>query len=240
MTRRKATFAALATIAAALAISAPVNSAAAADLTLPHVPIEQAIGEYLPTARAQWPGSPCAGRETIHINADIDAGYARDDHGIAPPYELGGYAVNAECRVELSSTLYGYDLCAMLTHELGHLDGQEHSSDPRSIMFAGLTAHYTPCETASQAIERFPVETLATYNLDVLGQGRWMYARCGAPTTTRAPAWVNCSVRYRCSIARWRTLVASTYAMAPVPRRPGWAHGLPQPERKVRCLPPAA
>lgn len=41
--------------------------------------------------------------------------------------------------------------CSILTHEVGHLAGQDHSENPRSIMAAVITVQWRHCVTAARS-----------------------------------------------------------------------------------------
>lgn len=102
-----------------------------------------ALGRALPVARAAWPDSPCTGREYVAFKAPdlVEDGQLSyfGDTGDA-------YALPQGCRVYIStSVLSGYQLCALLVHEFGHLAGQGHSSDPESIMNHDVPGDYAPC-----------------------------------------------------------------------------------------------
>lgn len=70
-----------------------------------------ANASYIDVARAQWPGSPCAGREIVTIE---------------PLVGVDGLAWKEECRVAIRAGMSEYDTCLVLVHEIGHLAGQEH------------------------------------------------------------------------------------------------------------------
>lgn len=100
------------------------------------------LGAALPVARAAWPNSPCRDREQVAFvapelsNGEIEL---QGEHG------AGLAMMDGSCRVYISlEPLTGYQLCALLTHEFGHLAGREHSSDPRSVMFPTV-GYYKPC-----------------------------------------------------------------------------------------------
>src|SRR4051812_9004641 len=87
------------------------------------------LAQFLPIARAAWPGSPCAGRETVHLAAN--AALRAQAPVIAGPGEaLNGMAEAATCEVWLSSSMTARTFCTVLVHEFGHLAGREHTTTP--------------------------------------------------------------------------------------------------------------
>lgn len=111
-------------------------------LLLALAPTAQAAdpARYLDTARSLWPGSPCAGQETI--TTDVPPGF-------------DGLAWSDSCRVTVSPSLSEYATCVTLAHELGHLAGREHSLDPNDVMYnppARVYAH-----ACYKAVPRRPV-----------------------------------------------------------------------------------
>ncbi len=99
---------------ASLAVAMPVDS-------------QPALGASLPVARAAWADSPCRDRETVTW---VDGDYL-DDEGYAV-----GLAWRDACHIQLARGLQRDTaaLCTVLTHELGHLAGEEHRDDPDSVM----------------------------------------------------------------------------------------------------------
>lgn len=106
------------------------------------------LGQVLPTARAAWPGSPCAGREEIAITDTLPPGASEGSLGAAATF--GG-----RCLVVLKPVLlqpgWGYELCVAVTHEFGHLAGFRHSDDPADLMYPLLDdVRYEPCRPATK------------------------------------------------------------------------------------------
>lgn len=67
-------------------------------------------------ARAMYPGSPCAHRESITVAHDLG------------PNQLGWAHTDGTCRVALLASLDPEDTCSALIHELGHLAGHQHTA----------------------------------------------------------------------------------------------------------------
>lgn len=153
----------------------------------------QRLAWFLPTARAQWPDSPCVGKEQVDLGADLSI-YSRDDAGVAFP---------SECRVEISAGLDDYFFCVALTHEFGHLAGYGHNPDPASIMNAYMPTDYKPCTralpqpprlTPRESTRRFIAATFGDRVLEIrwLGPSRalvWV----GWPGGRRVSQW-SCSI----------------------------------------------
>jgi hypothetical protein len=104
------------------------------------------LERFLPLVRDAWPGSPCAGRETVHVGAD--ASLAAEVATLAPgPGEtLEGMAAPATCDVWLASGLSAQRFCTVLAHELGHLAGREHTAAAHDVMNGVGDIAHEPCE----------------------------------------------------------------------------------------------
>jgi hypothetical protein len=97
------------------------------------------------TAAAQWPESPCRGRERVLWvpQAVLDA-----DHAVRG---FAGDALVAACAVRVTDAARrwpGARLCALLQHEFGHLAGHAHTDDPGDIMFSGTLPWTRACTEA--------------------------------------------------------------------------------------------
>jgi hypothetical protein len=107
------------------------------------------LAQFLPIARAAWPGSPCAGRETVHLAGDT--ALRAQAPAIAGPGEaLNGMAEPQTCEVWLSSTMTERTFCTVLVHELGHLAGREHTATPGDVMNGAGDLDYAPCDEATE------------------------------------------------------------------------------------------
>jgi hypothetical protein len=108
------------------------------------------LAQFLPIARAAWPGSPCAGREAVHL--DGDAALRAQAPAIAGPGEaLNGMAEPETCEVWLSSTMTARTFCTVLVHEFGHLAGLDHNHVPGDVMNGEADIDYGPCDKATEA-----------------------------------------------------------------------------------------
>jgi hypothetical protein len=123
-------------------------------------PVDAArLAQFLPIARAAWPGSPCAGREAVHLSGD--AALRAQAPAIAGPGEaLNGMAEPATCEVWLSSTMTARTFCTVLVHELGHLAGREHTTAPGDVMNGAGDIDWPACDRATEppATERVESE----------------------------------------------------------------------------------
>lgn len=105
-------------------------------------------GDYQPAtlqqaesiARAQWPGSPCEGREQVTVTDDL-----------LTPNRGGEAEMTGTCVVRIKPNLAPYDLCVVLAHEYGHLAGY-HGNDPADpvhdvsgLMAASVDETFAPC-----------------------------------------------------------------------------------------------
>lgn len=112
-------------------------------------PDVQRLASFLPIAQAAWPGSPCAGHEQILLNDDAELDALAPRVGVRPD----GVANDpGPCDIGISSGLTDYTFCVVLTHELGHIAGEPHSTDPESVMYPTEIQDYQPCLTAVAAL----------------------------------------------------------------------------------------
>src|SRR3954462_1942696 len=111
----------------------------------------------LPIARAAWPGSPCAGRETVHLSGDA-ALRAQAPALAGPGDELNGMAEPDTCEVWLAGDLTARTFCAVLVHELGHLAGREHTTTPGDVMNGAGDVDWPACDRATDPPAKERVE----------------------------------------------------------------------------------
>jgi hypothetical protein len=107
------------------------------------------LQRFLPIARAAWPGSPCAGREQVHLSGD-GALRAQAPALAGPGEALNGMAGPATCEVWLASTMSARTFCTVLVHELGHLAGRGHTTIPGDVMNGDGDIDYAPCDRATE------------------------------------------------------------------------------------------
>jgi Matrixin len=106
------------------------------------------LAQFLPIARAAWPGSPCAGREAVHLSGD--AALRAEAPAIAGPGEaLNGMAAPETCEVWLASSMSPRTFCSVLVHEFGHLGGLQHTTTPGDVMNGAGDIDYAPCDRAT-------------------------------------------------------------------------------------------
>ena len=94
------------------------------------------LAQSLAIAALLW-GQPACGTPTVVYNPG------------QPPSALG-YADRRSCTIDLPSSRPGsYDtpasVCTTIVHEWGHLDGREHSTNPRSVMYPEQLQPYWRC-----------------------------------------------------------------------------------------------
>jgi hypothetical protein len=102
------------------------------------------LGWFEPIARAAWPGSPCSDKEVVHLHADqfLAEGSA------ALGFTIVGYSDPQTCQVWIASHLTPETFCTVLTHEFGHLDGQQHTTIPGNVMNGNGEYFWQPCHDA--------------------------------------------------------------------------------------------
>ena len=106
------------------------------------------LAQFLPVARAAWPGSPCAGREAIHLAGD--ATLRAQAPAVAGPGEaLNGMAEPDTCEVWLASGMTPRTFCTVLVHELGHLAGRAHTTTPGDVMNGAGDIDWPACDRAT-------------------------------------------------------------------------------------------
>lgn len=137
------------------------------------------VQRILPLVDAAWPNSPCKGRITVVL--DDEAGilrFAGLDTAAQKGRTVGGAATlnkpgaDPNCNTHILGNLHGVKLCKVLVHEGGHLSGEEHSLDPRSIMFeeGGI---WQACDALFAATTRYSSATVASVAVsDALGIAR--------------------------------------------------------------------
>ncbi len=128
-----------------LPVAAP---AAAAGWSEPPADDGERLERFLPLARAAWPGSPCAGREVVHV--DAAAALRAEAPAIAPEARepLQGMAEPATCEAWVAGGLSALRFCAVLVHELGHLAGRGHTHEPGHVMNGEGDISSQACERA--------------------------------------------------------------------------------------------
>lgn len=117
----------------ALAACAPAQAATGwkpAGLTPPPATEAGKLQAALDIARGYWTGSPCAGREVVHLTADDQLTATHSDGAL-------GMADAASCTVWIRAGQTPAGFCYTLAHELGHLAGRDHVEDG-SVMGAGI------------------------------------------------------------------------------------------------------
>jgi hypothetical protein len=106
------------------------------------------LAAYLPIARAAWTGSPCAGREVVHLQAD--AVLRAEAPGItgSAGSVLDGMAAPTICEVWLAGDLDPLTFCTVLVHEIGHLAGREHNAVAGDVLNGDGNLGWEPCRAA--------------------------------------------------------------------------------------------
>lgn len=146
---------------------------------------EGRLAAFLPIARAAWPNSPCAGRESVRLHVDIPAAdYTGYGYGV---YDPNAHALIDLCTIEIDdgySAVQGVDpavWCSMLVHDFGHLAlGPDHSDDPTSIMYGEHLNMWAACLDATRP-------SVKAYVRDFLPAPASAWRITCTPTTDRHP-----------------------------------------------------
>jgi hypothetical protein len=162
------------------------------------------LAMFLPVARAAWPGSPCAGRETVFLHADAELRAEAPILTGNPHDALDGMASPSTCEAWLSSGLPAAKFCTVLVHELGHLAGRGHTDTPGDVMNGDGDVDYAPCD---RLVTPPPGEEALAQIRAVLPAPRaaWRIA-CGA----RQGAERRCVARRGSSVRRYFVRQTST------------------------------
>jgi hypothetical protein len=161
------------------------------------------LARFLPIARAAWPGSPCAGRELVHLAGD--AALRAQAPAIAGPGEdLDGMAAPQSCEVWLASGMTARTFCTVLVHELGHLAGNLHSAAPGDVMNGEGDIDWGPCDRLTEPSSVEEVED-AVRSVLPAPRATWRVA-CGA----RHGALRRCAARRGSSVRRYEVTESRT------------------------------
>ena len=129
-------------LTAVVLLAAVAPAAASAQSPAPSPAVRFAVGSApmlaaQAIARDTWGTDACGG--TVDVVWDVLApNYNALSTWSNPTDSYANPAANYGCTIELNSTMT-FDwpkFCTVVVHEYGHLDGQQHSADPHSVMAA--------------------------------------------------------------------------------------------------------
>jgi hypothetical protein len=107
------------------------------------------LAAFLPLARAAWPASPCAGRETVHLAGDAALRAQAPALTSRTGDVLNGMAAPETCELWLATGMTARTFCTVLVHEFGHLAGREHSTAPGDLMNGEGDIEWPACDRAT-------------------------------------------------------------------------------------------
>lgn len=127
---------------------------AAAVIAAPAGAAPPAIGtpefdQLVQVATGYWPAPPCGGA-VEYAYADLPGttvGYAS---WMQPAVAAPDPAAFSACRIDIERALdvESATLCTVIVHELGHLRGLVHATDPADVMYANLRSPLAECAAA--------------------------------------------------------------------------------------------
>jgi hypothetical protein len=120
------------------------------------------------TAAAHWGAQPCGGQVTLTWTP-LDMGTNATATWRNPTDAWNNPGENFDCRIDLNPGAdFDYPkLCTVLTHELGHLLGQQHDPNSGQLMSAYYTGPIPACETADPGAPATADQTDAA-DLDII------------------------------------------------------------------------
>jgi hypothetical protein len=104
------------------------------------------------TAGAYWGSQPCGGNYTLQWTP-LDPGTNATASWRNPTDAWNNAGQNFDCRIDINPAAdFDYaKLCTVLTHEIGHLLGQQHDPNAGQLMSAYYTSPIAQCLTAEAA-----------------------------------------------------------------------------------------
>lgn len=99
-----------------------------------------------------WNTSPCGGVVSVSWQP-MDPSLNGASNWWNPVAAYGNAAANSDCTITLNQN-QEYDwpmFCSVMVHEIGHLVGQQHSTDPKSVMYPSYINPIPECQVAPPA-----------------------------------------------------------------------------------------
>jgi hypothetical protein len=106
------------------------------------------LAAYLPLAQAAWSGSPCTGREVVHLKSDAALRTEASALTGTATSMFDGMAAPTTCEVWMAGDLDALTFCNVLVHEVGHLAGREHTATPGDVMNGNGDVSWQACREA--------------------------------------------------------------------------------------------
>ncbi|WP_272472612.1 hypothetical protein [Baekduia alba] len=164
------------------------------------------LQSFLPVARVSWPGSACAGREVVQLDADAALDVA-DAETLQAGDRSAGRALAGSCTIEMRHITDPWMFCSVLVHEEGHLAGFGHTGavgesqapagELAAVMQPVMAGFFPACD-----------RRLTAASTDYRGRAvRWLWAALPGPygRWVIGCAWGRCAARD--SLRLWRTRV---------------------------------
>jgi hypothetical protein len=104
-------------------------------------------------ATKYWNATPCSGVVGVSWSS-LDPSINASSNWWNPVAAYGNAAANTKCTITLNQN-QDYDwpmFCSVMVHEIGHLLGQQHTTDPASVMYPIYVAPLAECRAVPAGV----------------------------------------------------------------------------------------